>query len=185
MSTTQRSSRLPRNPGPSWGYAFLHRAADAVLPAPVFDPPARPGHLGRCGRHAGRAPLFSGTTLHRRPRGRRHLPASEIGGISWRLPGRSLLKQRLAEGRPHRCTPGPGCLPFLGLMESGRPALLGTFHIGHSDMLGFLTGQFRRRVHMIRLKVENSRDTRRLSPGNSASGSPSSGSTRRKICFSP
>jgi predicted LPLAT superfamily acyltransferase len=44
-------------------------------------------------------------------------------------------------------------------MGSGRPALLGSFHIGHSDLIGFMLGDFGRRVAMIRQRVGNSGDT--------------------------
>jgi predicted LPLAT superfamily acyltransferase len=156
---TNRPPKAPRNPGPGWGYGFL-QAADAVLPAPVFN------FLLRLGTWVAVAVM---------PAERRHsrdyltviLGRPPLLREIWRhffaFARTLMLKLRVAEGRTHRCTAGPGCLPFLGLMESGRPALLGTFHIGDSDMLGFLLGQFQRRVHMIRLKVENSRDTRRLS----------------------
>lgn len=158
MSTT-RNPKAPRNPGPSWGYGFLYRAA-TVLPAPVFDSLLGLGTWvavavmpdeRRCSGDYLAVILGRPATL------------SEIWRHFFAFARTLVLKLRLAEGRPHRCTPGPGCLPFLKLMESRRPALLGTFHIGHSDMLGYLLGQFQRRVHMIRLKVENSRDTRRLS----------------------
>ena len=158
MSTT-RDPSAPRNPGPSWGYAFLHRAG-AILPERAFDAQLGLGSAvavavmpaeRRCSRDylsvaLGRPATLADTWRH------------------FRAFARALaLKLRLAEGRPHRCTPGPGCEPFLALMASRRPALLGTFHVGHSDLLGYLLGQFQRRVHMIRLKVANSRDTRRLS----------------------
>jgi predicted LPLAT superfamily acyltransferase len=51
---------------------------------------------------------------------------------------------------------------FHQLMNSRRPALLGTCHFGNSDLLGFLLAKFRHPVHMIRLRVGNSRDTHRL-----------------------
>ncbi|HTU03561.1 MAG TPA: hypothetical protein VMG58_17145, partial [Candidatus Sulfotelmatobacter sp.] len=40
------------------------------------------------------------------------------------------------------------------------PVLLGTFHIGNSDLTGFmLAGQEHRHVHIVRLRVGNSHDT--------------------------
>jgi predicted LPLAT superfamily acyltransferase len=47
-------------------------------------------------------------------------------------------------------------------MASGRPALLGTFHFGNSDLLGFFLREFRREIFMIRLRVGNSADTDHL-----------------------
>ncbi len=157
MSPTA-AAKPPRNPGPSWGYAFLSRA-DAVLPRPIFD-----GLLG----------LGAAVAVACMPAERRHSrdylrvilgrppTAREIWRHFQAFAQTLMVKLRVAEGRPHRCQPGPGCEEFLALMKTGRPALLGTFHIGRSDLLGFLLGQFSRRVYLIRLKMENSRDTRRL-----------------------
>ena len=73
-----------------------------------------------------------------------------------------VLRSRLAEGRSHRCQPLPTCDDLKPLLTSQRPALLGTFHFGNSDLLGFLLSMFGGHVHMIRLRMENSRDTHRL-----------------------
>jgi predicted LPLAT superfamily acyltransferase len=74
-----------------------------------------------------------------------------------------MLRLRVAEGKPYRCLSAPDCADFIALARSGESALLGTFHFGHSDLLGFMLGDFGRRVHMLRLRVENSSDTRGLS----------------------
>jgi predicted LPLAT superfamily acyltransferase len=147
-----------RNPGPSWGYAFLRRA-DSALPRPVFD-----FLLG----------LGTWVAVAGMPKERRHSrdylavvlrrPASLVE--AWRhffsFAQTLMLMLRVGSGKPHRCVPGPDCAAFNALMASGRPALLGTFHLGHSDLLGFMLGDFRRHVYMIRLQVENSGDTRGL-----------------------
>ncbi|MEO6005668.1 MAG: hypothetical protein ABIZ04_22460, partial [Opitutus sp.] len=73
-----------------------------------------------------------------------------------------VLRARVAEGRAHQCQPLPSCDEFKQMAISGRPALLGTFHFGNSDLLGFLLSQFGGHVHMIRLRMERSRDTHRL-----------------------
>lgn len=73
-----------------------------------------------------------------------------------------VLRSRLAEGRPHHCRPLPSCDELKPLLASRRPALLGTFHFGNSDLLGFLLSKFGGHVHMIRLRMQNSRDTHRL-----------------------
>lgn len=73
-----------------------------------------------------------------------------------------VLRSRLAEGREHVPRPLPSCDDFKMVMNSRRPALLGTFHFGNSDLLGFLLTTFGFDVHMIRLRMENSRDTHRL-----------------------
>ena len=73
-----------------------------------------------------------------------------------------VLRLRVAEGRPHHCEPLPSCSEFKQVATSGRPALLGTFHFGNSDLLGFLLSKFGCHVHMIRLRMDRSRDTHRL-----------------------
>lgn len=64
-----------------------------------------------------------------------------------------MLRLRVAGGQPHFCRQSSGCEEFSTLMASGRPALLGSFHIGNSDLLGFFMGQFRRHVYMIRFRL--------------------------------
>lgn len=146
--------RPPRNPGPSWGFAFLRRA-DAVLPRPVFD-----------------FLLGAGTwiSVALMPEERRHSRAyletvrgRPVGlGEVWRhffaFMQTMMLALRVSRGEPYRCRGAPPSEPFDALMASGRPALFGTFHLGHSDLLGFMLGGFNRKVHMVRLRVENSHD---------------------------
>jgi predicted LPLAT superfamily acyltransferase len=48
---------------------------------------------------------------------------------------------------------------FEALMASDDPALFGTFHFGHSDLLGFALATRGRRVAMVRLRVTNTEDT--------------------------
>jgi predicted LPLAT superfamily acyltransferase len=64
-----------------------------------------------------------------------------------------LLRLRVADGQPHRYHAESGCEDFTALMTSPRPALLGTFHLGNSDLLGFFLGQFQRHVHMVRFRL--------------------------------
>jgi predicted LPLAT superfamily acyltransferase len=148
----------PRNPGPSWGFGFLRRA-DLVLPRPVFD-----FLLG-----VGTAIAVAGMP-EERAQSRAYLetvrgrPAT-IGEI-WRhfyaFIQTLMLALRVSRGQPYRCVAGPRPEAFDALMRSSRPALFGTFHLGHSDLLGFMLGGFGRRVHMIRLRVENSHDLERI-----------------------
>jgi predicted LPLAT superfamily acyltransferase len=151
-------SPLPRNPGPSWGYRFLSRA-DVCLPGPLFNFLL---YLG------------CGVAVAAMPAARRHSrtylsllrqrPArnAEIWRHFFAFALSLMRRLRAAEGHPHSCNAGADCEPFLTLMASGRPAFLGTFHLGDSDLLGFLLANFHRRVHMIRLRMENSSDTGRL-----------------------
>jgi predicted LPLAT superfamily acyltransferase len=71
-----------------------------------------------------------------------------------------MLKLRVANGRGHRCVLGPDSGDFGLWLSSGGPAFLGTFHVGNSDLTGFLlASQDRRRVHIVRLRMGNSDDT--------------------------
>jgi predicted LPLAT superfamily acyltransferase len=149
------TARAPRNPGPSWGYAFL-RGADSALPRPAFD-----FVLG----------LGTWVAVAVMPSERRHSrdylcavfgrPAGirEVWRHFFAFAQTLTLTLRIGAGQPHRCVSGKDCGAFNSLMASGRPALLGTFHIGRSDLLGFMLGDFGRHVFMIRLRVENSGDT--------------------------
>jgi len=48
---------------------------------------------------------------------------------------------------------------FIALCHNPEPALFGTFHVGHSDMMGCMLKDFNRRVAMVRHRVGNSEDT--------------------------
>lgn len=74
-----------------------------------------------------------------------------------------MLMLRAGGGAPVRCMLEPeNEAAFEALLHSGRPALFGTFHFGASDLLGYLLGERGRQVTIIRLRVGNSDDTRRL-----------------------
>lgn len=156
MALTRTKAQAPRNPGPSWGYRFLRRA-DRVLPEALFRPLRAAGtwiavaampRERRCsraylrlvlGREASLAEVF------------RHFNA-----VCEAL----MLRLRVANGRDHRCVLEPGADDFARWLASERPMLLGTFHIGNSDLTGFmLAGQEHRRVHIVRLRVANAHDT--------------------------
>jgi predicted LPLAT superfamily acyltransferase len=150
-----------RNPGPSWGYRFIH-LADRALPGPLF-------HLFCvCGTWG---------ALARMPAQRRHSrdylrvvfgrePSTrEVFRHFFEFTRMLLLKLRVAAGRPHRgaLAPGPGSLDFRRFIDHPEDALLGTIHFGHSDLVGFLFGGLeKRRIAMVRLRVENSQDVARL-----------------------
>lgn len=144
------------NPGPSWGYPFVS-ALDTILPEWIFRPlrmlgtwvalaimPVRRAHSrAYLAIVLGRAP-------RRREQFRHFFAAMEF----------LILRLRVARGLPHRGELAPDADGFRALLATGEPALLGTFHIGHSDLTGYLVGrQEHRRVFMVRQRVGNSHDT--------------------------
>lgn len=145
-----------RNPGPSWGYRFLC-ACDATLPEFVFRPLRWMG---------------TWVAMLNMPRQRAHSRAY-LRAVSGREPRLAdvfqhffafeeflMLRLRVARGRAHWGELAPDADGFHALLRTGEPALLGTFHVGHSDLTGFLLGkQERRRVFMVRQRVGNSHDT--------------------------
>lgn len=145
----------PRNPGPSWGYRFL-RVCDYVLPEFLYRPGRALGTwiaLSRmpAQRRASRDYL---TALHGRPARLR-----EVFRHFFAFEEFLMLKLRVANGRPHRGELSADATGFHELLRTGEPALLGTFHVGHSDLIGFLLGrQEHRRVFMVRQRVANSHD---------------------------
>lgn len=154
MAVTRQT--LSRNPGPSWGFAFL-RAADRVMPRRLF-----------------RAALALGTGVAFifMPRQRGYAAAyrraltGEAATI-WQLWRQffayieSFMELlRLGTGPRHvfRFAAGRAGEAFQKLARGHRPALFGTFHVGNSDLLGYALSDFDRRIHMIRMRVENSDD---------------------------
>jgi predicted LPLAT superfamily acyltransferase len=151
--------RVARNPGPSWGYRFF-RWCDRLIPEAVFRPM----------RLAGTAVALA---VMRTPR--RH-SREYLCAVFGRAPTRRevfrhffaftealLLKLRVINGRPHRCDLAEDSTGYREWLPAGYPVLLGTFHIGPSDLLGFMLGSREHRlVHLVRLRVGNSHDTERL-----------------------
>lgn len=145
-----------RNPGPSWGYRFIC-ACDAVLPEFIFRPLRR---LGTC--------VAVAVMTTQRSHSRAYLTTLTGKPPSFRQTFRHffafeeflLLRLRVARGFAHRGQLAPDATGFHALLATGEPALLGTFHVGHSDLTGFLLGrQEHRRVFMVRQRVGNSHDT--------------------------
>jgi predicted LPLAT superfamily acyltransferase len=159
MKSAAPAPAAPRNPGPSWGYGFL-RACDRVLPEKIFRPLRA---------------LGTGVAVAAMPAQRRHSRAylaAVLGRApSWREVWRHffafeeffMLELRVAAGRPHHCVLAPDAHDIRAWLEADQPALLGTFHLGHSDLAGFLLGGNKHhRVFMIRQRVSNSHDTESL-----------------------
>jgi predicted LPLAT superfamily acyltransferase len=148
-----------RNPGPTCGFAFLARA-QKLVPRRLLHVPLAIGTGVAVGcmpvqRAHSRAFL---TTVLGRPAGWRDVWRHFFAYL--RL---LLLRLRVADGATVPVTldaeHGGG---IEALLRSPEPALFGTFHFGHSDLLGFLLATRGRRVAMVRLKVENSADTAML-----------------------
>lgn len=160
MAVSAKPAKRRRNPGPSWGYAFL-RAADRITPRFVF----------RAGLAAGTAVAFAFMPEQRR------CAAAYWTDLTGKPPALTQLWRqffafaeslmeliRLGENGRHRFDVIEGAEgdAFKALASSDRPALFGTFHVGNSDLLGYALNFFNRRVHMIRTRMENSAETRWL-----------------------
>ncbi len=152
-------STPPRNPGPSWGYRFM-RLCDRIVPEPLFRPARAVGTW---------IALLNMPVQRRHSRDylrivfRREPTHREIFRHFFAFEEVLMLKLRVANGRPHRGRLADGAPDFHRFLDSAKPALLGTFHVGHSDLIGFiLGGQEKRRVSMIRQRVANSHDTEKL-----------------------
>ena len=156
MAVLTKSPGAPRNPGPSWGYGFLRNAA-RVIPEAVFRPMRAAGTWVAVGvmpvqRRASREYLR--VALAREP------GPSDVFRHFFSVCEALMLRLRVADGRPHTCVLEAGADDFARWLASDRPAILGSFHIGDSDLTGFmLAGQGGKRVRIIRLRVGNAHDT--------------------------
>ncbi len=149
----------PSNPGPSWGYRFLC-ACDRVLPEKIFRSLRALGTWIAVAAMPGQRRYsrdYLSTVLGHPPAWR------EIWRHFFAFEEFLMLKLRVAGGRPHRCVLAPDAHDIRAWLAAKRPALLGTFHLGHSDLVGYLLGGHEhRRVFMIRQRVGNSHDTESL-----------------------
>jgi predicted LPLAT superfamily acyltransferase len=145
-----------RNPGPSWGYRFL-RLLDLALPEAAFRPLRSAGTwcaVAAMPEQRAHSRLYLRLVLGREP------ALADIHRHFTAMCDSLMLRLRVANGQPHRCELEPGGSDFGRWLASGGPLLLGTFHIGNSDLAGFMiAGQERRPVHLVRLRVGNSHDT--------------------------
>lgn len=153
MSDTEH---LSRNPGPRWGFQFLCQA-QRIAPRWLLRPLLMLGTWVAVAamplqRRHSRAYLT--VVLGRAP------SASEVWRHFFAFLEFFMLRLRCADGIPPRCELAPeNAAAFEALIASEEPAFFGTFHFGHSDLLGFLLPARGRRVAMIRLRVGNSPDT--------------------------
>jgi len=148
-----------RNPGPRWGFQLL-RLCDRVLPEFIFFPIRAIGiAVAICGMSSQRrhSRAYLATVLPRPP------TLLDVYRHFFAFGETLMLKLRVANGRAHRGVNAPGAIDFASWLRTDEVALLGTFHVGDSDLLGFLLGGYeRRKVYLVRLRVANSHDTEKL-----------------------
>jgi predicted LPLAT superfamily acyltransferase len=159
ITRSDSSTPLARNPGPSWGYRFL-RTCDHCLPEIIFRPARALGtwvalvFMGSQRRHSRN---YLRVVFGREP------SLIEVFRHFFTFTEMLMLKLRVANGRPHRGELAPGSIDLRQLIDRNEDALLGTFHFGDSDLVGFLFGgQEKRRVSMVRQRVGNSHDMEKL-----------------------
>lgn len=148
-----------RNPGPSWGYGFL-LWAERWWPRWFFQPLFMAGTwVGFAFMPVQRAHsrAYLAVVLGRPPR------LIERWRHFFAFAESLMLMLRAGRGTEVHCQlDEENAATFEALVRSDRPALFGAFHFGHSDLLGYLLGARGRRVSILRLRVENSDDTRLL-----------------------
>jgi predicted LPLAT superfamily acyltransferase len=154
------TAHLTRNAGPSWGFQFLF-AAQRIAPKWLLWPGLKIG---------------TWVAVARMPEQRRHsreylsvVLGRPVGIMDvWRhffsFLELLMLRLKIAHQGVPACSVAPeNAADLESLFQSREPALFGTFHFGHSDLLGFMLTAKGRQVSMIRLRLENSADTQLLS----------------------
>lgn len=151
--------QFSRNPGPSWGFAFL-LWAERWWPRWLFRPALMAGtwvglaFMPDPRRHSRD---YLRVVLGRPPR------LQEVWRHFFAFTESLMLRLRVGHGFSVRGQLAPeNSDDFNRLIASGRPALFGTFHFGDSDLLGYLLGPLGCRVSLVRLRVGNSADTAAL-----------------------
>ena len=146
-----------RNPGPSWGYRTIVWW-ESVLPLWLFS------FLLGIGTFIG---LLS-TPRRRFNAAQYWLSATHKSPSLWdqyrhyrSFMTSLVLKLQVGRGKlpTFYFAPETNKEDFVGLCRNPAPAFFGTFHVGHSDMMGCMLRDFDRRVAMVRHRVENSEDT--------------------------
>lgn len=154
-----KTSRPLRNPGPSWGYQFL-RLTDRVLPNVVFRPIRAVGTaVALAGMPAQRqhSREYLALALDRRP------TLLDVWRHFFAFEESLMCKLRAANGNVLPCAYAAGSEACREWLQGDQPLFLGTFHVGASDLMGFLLGGYMKHpVYMVRMRVENSHDTDQL-----------------------
>lgn len=153
------AATLRRNPGPSWGCAFL-LWTERGWPRWLFRPVLMAGTwvaLAFMPMQRAHSRAYLAVVLGRPAR------LTEVWRHFFVFTEFLVFELRVGRGAPVRCTLEPeNRAAFEALVRSDRPALFGTFHFGGSDLLGYLLGERGRRVSIMRLRVENSAETQLL-----------------------
>ncbi|MCC5806212.1 MAG: hypothetical protein JJU00_07775 [Opitutales bacterium] len=153
-------NRKRRNPGPSWGYAFLQTAA-RWMPAALFRICLRAGAVvgWACMPRARQYERRYWQALLDRPPTVREQWA-HFGDFAETLAAKLALAQGV---RPQfHFHNAETSRDFLEICRAPGAVLFGSFHVGEADLMGAMLSDFGRIVHMVRLRVENSRDTQAL-----------------------
>ncbi len=153
MKTAQHRRR---NPGPGWGFgaiAFWGR----VLPAPILRAVlAVSAWIAlRCMSRARAHSRDYHRALFGREPSRREIYRHFLAFTRYLV-----VKVCAGDGHPPRFRWAPDVPAATRelLASDPRPLLLGSFHVGYSDLLGFYLGDLGRRAAMVRLRVDNSGD---------------------------
>jgi predicted LPLAT superfamily acyltransferase len=148
-----------RNPGPSWGFGFVRWAA-RKWPHWLFRPVLAAGTwvaVAAMAQERAHSREYLSIVLGRRAGLR------DIWKHFFALAEFLVLQLEVGSGAEIRCAIEPANrVAFEALLDSGGPALFGTFHFGASDLLGYLLGDRVGRVSILRQQVDNSDDTRLL-----------------------
>jgi len=148
----------PSNPGPRWGFRTIHWW-DQHLPRSARDAMVWLGSAVAClamarQRNASREYLEA---VLERPVTRRE-QVQHFAAFTHSL----LAKLRAANGPVNIDWQDAANRETGDILHTSEPILLGTFHVGPSDLLGFQLERVGRRVTMIRQRVGNSEDIERL-----------------------
>lgn len=145
-----------KNPGPSWGYRFLQWVS-GWLPRRLFRFCLRTG-----------AVVGWAFMPQARQRSREYWQAllgehqsmlqqwHHFGDFAETLVAKLDLTRGVRPG--FHLADEDGGRQFMELCRSQRPTLFGSLHVGEADLMGAYLSVFDRQIHMIRLRVGNSRD---------------------------
>jgi len=156
-----KQRRKLRNPGPSWGYRFLSWAKHD-WPHWLYRPSLCLGvWIALCFMPA------------QRRYSREYLQVVLKRPVRFRdcfvhfLALTDSLVYKLQVGRDKtiadfRLSDQGNAEAFMALVRSDTQALFGTFHVGHSDLLGCMLSDFGRKIRMVRERVGNAHDLKVL-----------------------